>query len=248
LFSNIDKEMNNINTKILLFLVFITGIFFITGCPKKRENLKSQSNTDTAEDVSKGGINKPGKKLKMELETDSVEVTDSVVINSSLGKIKVGLYGKDAPRTVLNFIKLIKKGYYNGIFIHRVAKDFLIQMGDRNTIYPSKKAEWGKGGQSASGKPFADELNPKSPSFKNGYLKGTLAMANRGPNSNTSQFFICMDDAIDMEKKWTIFGRVTEGMDIVKKINYVEVTPGPFEKNDGLPKEPIKIYSIYLEK
>ena len=129
-----------------------------------------------------------------------------------------------------------------------MAKNFLIQTGDRNTISKLKKAEWGKGGQSYYGKPFEDELFPDKPSYKNGYFKGTLAMANRAQNKNTSQFFICLDEAIELDKRWSIFGKVTDGMSVVEKINLVKIVPGPFEANDGIPEEPIKIYSIVIKK
>jgi cyclophilin family peptidyl-prolyl cis-trans isomerase len=239
--------LKNTIIKILL-LIIISFSILPSGCVKKKYTGKVQNSNDSTDDISKGNPNKLQKKLKMELEIDTVYVTNYAVILTSMGKIVIGLYGNDAPKTVENFIGLVKKGYYNGILIHRVSKDFLIQMGDRNTLLSRKKADWGKGGQSFSGNPFEDELNAAKPSFKNGYVKGTIAMANRGPNTNTSQFFICLDDAIDLEKKWAIFGRVIDGMDVVYKINYLPVIPGPFEKNDGLPKEPVKIYSIYLEK
>ncbi len=179
---------------------------------------------------------------------DSIEITHKVLIKTSMGNILIGLYGKEAPKTVENFVGLVKKGYYNGILFHRVAKGFLIQAGDRNTKYHSKRDEWGKGGESFFGQPFEDELYPETLSYQIGYEPGTVAMANRGPNTNTSQFFICLDEARDLDKNWTIFGRVLDGMDVVKAISEVEITPGPFEPNDGMPVKPVKIIRMKIKK
>ncbi len=182
------------------------------------------------------------------LDEDSVKITKKVLIQTTMGNILIGLYGEDAPKTVKNFIGLVRKGYYNGILFHRVAKDFLIQAGDRNTHYPKKREEWGYGGKSFFGEPFEDELNPKTISYRIGYRPGVVAMANRGANTNTSQFFICLEDAKDLVKRWTIFGRVLEGMDVVRKINSVDIVPGLFEPNDGMPVKPVKIIRMRLKK
>lgn len=246
---NLGSYNKNILINSLLTLLIVSSIMSFSGCSKNKPSKKEPKPTvDSIFDNTKTLPSQPLKKLKLALEIDSVNITDYAVINTSSGKIKIGLYGNDAPKTVANFIALIKKKYYDGILIHRIAKDFLIQMGDRNTTNKSKKADWGKGGLSSYGKPFEDELNPEMPSYKNGYIKGTIAMANRGKNTNTSQFFICLEDAIELEKKWTIFGKVINGLDIVEKINSVPIEPGPFEQNDGFPIEPIKIYSIYMER
>lgn len=179
---------------------------------------------------------------------DLPELTDSVKVMTSMGSFVIGLYGKDAPKTVENFLGLVRKRYYNGILIHRVAKDFIIQTGDNTTKYKARKADWGKGGQSFFGEPFADELNTDTRSYRSGYAYGTVAMANKGPNTNTSQFFICLSEAYELEKKWTIFGRVLSGMNVLEEINSIEVEPGVFEPNDGIPVKPIKIFSITIKK
>lgn len=147
------------------------------------------------------------------------------------GDIKVQLYDKDAPKTVENFLRLVNAGYYDCLTFHRVAKGFVIQGGDPTGT--------GSGGDSAFGGEFADELNPDTASYKAGYVKGVLAMANRGPNTNTSQFFIMIGD-VSLPHAYTIFGKVTTGLNVVDKIGAVDITPqlGP---TDGAPKTPVVI-------
>ncbi len=154
------------------------------------------------------------------------------------GKVQVQLYDKDAPKTVENFLRLTNAGYYNCLTFHRIAQDFVIQGGDPTGT--------GSGGDSAFGGEFADELNPETPSYKAGYVKGVLAMANRGPNTNTSQFFIMLADR-PLPNNYTIFGKVIAGQDVVDKIGKVPVTPqmGP---TDGAPKVPVVMESVKIIK
>jgi len=135
------------------------------------------------------------------------------VIETSMGTIEAELYSADAPKTVENFVGLAKKKYFDGIIFHRVVPGFVIQGGDPTGT--------GTGGTSIWDKEFADELNPQAPSYKAGYLKGVLAMANRGPNTNTSQFFIMLDDNTSLPKHYTIFGKVVKGLDVVDAIGKV---------------------------
>lgn len=173
-----------------------------------------------------------------------IAITQSATIKTSMGDIEVALYGKDAPNAVENFVTLARRGFYNGILFHRVAKNFVIQAGDPATKHDKLRQDWGMGGESIFGSGFETELNPKSAVYKAGYARGTLAMANRGPGTNTSQFFICLADAAKLDKEWTIFGRVTKGMEVVEEISAVEVEPSPRGRSDGIPKKPIKIISI----
>lgn len=133
----------------------------------------------------------------------------TAVIETNKGTIKVELLESDAPKTTENFITLAEKGYYNGIIFHRVIKNFMIQGGDPTGT--------GRGGESAWGGRFKDEINSSSPVYKTGYKAGTLAMANAGPNTNGSQFFIMHVD-YPLPPSYTIFGRVTEGQDVVNAI------------------------------
>jgi cyclophilin family peptidyl-prolyl cis-trans isomerase len=156
------------------------------------------------------------------------------------GTFKIQLYPKDAPKASENMTRLVKAGYYNCITFHRVAHGFVIQTGD-----PTRT---GKGGDSAFGKEFADELNPATPSFKTGYVKGIVAMANPArPNANTSQFFITLNDLnTSLGKNYTIFGKVVSGQEVVDKIGQVEVEPGPFGSGDGAPLKPVVIEKAVL--
>ena len=163
----------------------------------------------------------------------------NAIIETSKGTIEVELYPSEAPKTVANFAGLADEGYFNGIIFHRISKGFVIQGGDSTGT--------GRGGKSIYGKEFADELDQKTQSYKDGYLRGTLAMANRGPNTNTSQFFIMLKDAPWMPKNYSIFGKVVKGMDVVDAIADVEIIPemGP---TDGRPKVDVVIKSITIKK
>jgi cyclophilin family peptidyl-prolyl cis-trans isomerase len=159
-----------------------------------------------------------------------------VTIETTMGTIEAELYEQDAPKTVANFVGLASQHYYDNVTFHRIAKGFVIQGGD-----PTGK---GSGGKTFDGTILEDELNPAAPSFKAGYLKGVLAMANKGrANTGTSQFFIMLDDVRSLPKDYTIFGRVISGMDVVDAIGAVEITPvlGP---GDGRPKTPITMKSV----
>jgi len=173
------------------------------------------------------------KKLKME------NAKEVAVIETSMGTIEAELYRADAPRTVENFVKLSEKKYFDGVIFHRVSKGFVIQGGDPTGT--------GSGGKSIWGKEFDDELNPNTPSYKEGYKKGILAMANRGPNTNTSQFFVMLRDITTLPKNYTIFGKVVKGQDVVDKIGQVEITPqmGP---TDGKPKVDVVMKKVTIRR
>jgi cyclophilin family peptidyl-prolyl cis-trans isomerase len=129
-----------------------------------------------------------------------------ITIQTSMGAITFETYDTDAPKAVENFITLANKGYYNGVIFHRVIKGFMIQGGDPTGT--------GRGGP---GYTFADELSPNTASYKNGYKKGVVAMANAGPNTNGSQFFIMLAD-YPLPNNYTIFGKVVSGQDVVDAI------------------------------
>lgn len=133
---------------------------------------------------------------------------NKATIKTVKGNIEVELYASEAAKTVTNFATLAKRGYYNNLTFHRV-EDWVIQGGD-----PKGN---GSGGTSIYGETFEDEINPNSELYKAGYVEGTLAMANRGPNTNGSQFFI-MKKAVQLQPAYTIFGKVTSGMEVVQSI------------------------------
>src|SRR6478735_8068480 len=124
-------------------------------------------------------------------------------LHTNKGAIAIELFDDDAPKTVENFKKLVGDGFYDGVSFHRVIPDFMIQGGDPTGT--------GRGGP---GYTFEDEINDHK------VERGALAMANAGPNTNGSQFFIVTADACPwLDGKHTVFGRVTEGMDVVDKIS-----------------------------
>lgn len=123
------------------------------------------------------------------------------IIKTSKGTIEFDLYTDRAPKTVSNFVYLSELGYYNGLTFHRVVPGFVIQGGD-----PTGTGSGGPGYQFEDEKVVGD------------YLAGTVAMANAGPNTNGSQFFICTDDQPGLPKLYNLFGQVTAGMDVVKNI------------------------------
>lgn len=154
--------------------------------------------------------------VKDQTETEQKEISivqekkmTIVTMKTSLGDIKLELFDNDAPKTVANFTKLASEGFYNGTRFHRVIKDFMIQGGDPN----SKDNDWSNDGIGGPGYKFEDEIN------NNKLVRGVLAMANAGPNTNGSQFFIVTAQSTPwLDGKHTAFGRVIEGMDVVDKI------------------------------
>jgi len=155
----------------------------------------------------------------------------TAVIQTNMGTIRVELLESDAPRTTENFITLAERGYYDGIIFHRVIKGFMIQGGDPTGT--------GRGGESAWGGRFNDEIDTQSEVYKRGYKAGTMAMANAGPNTNGSQFFIMHVD-YPLPPLYTIFGRVTEGQDVV---NTIATTPTRSER----PVSEVKMEKVTIE-
>jgi cyclophilin family peptidyl-prolyl cis-trans isomerase len=133
----------------------------------------------------------------------------TATIQTNKGNIKFELLEEDAPKTTENFRLLAEKGYYDGVIFHRCINGFMIQGGDPTGT--------GRGGQSAWGGRFNDEIDTSSDVYRQGYKAGTVAMANAGPNTNGSQFFIMHVD-YPLPPNYTIFGRVTEGQDVVNAI------------------------------
>lgn len=133
-------------------------------------------------------------------------MTTFAILKTRYGDIKIKLFEKDAPKTCENFITHIKNGYYDGLIFHRVIREFMIQGGDPTGT--------GRGGESIWGKPFKDEFSPNLKFDR----KGLLAMANAGPNTNGSQFFITTVETPWLNNHHTIFGEVVEGYEAVEKI------------------------------
>ncbi len=137
-----------------------------------------------------------------------------VVLETNKGIIEIELFTDIAPKACENFLKLVEKGYYDGVIFHRVIKGFMVQGGDPTGT--------GRGGSSVWGKPFEDEVSSDVKFDK----PGLLAMANAGPNTNGSQFFITTSSPSWLNMKHTIFGKVILGYDIVQEIEGVGVDSG----------------------
>ena len=156
----------------------------------------------------------------------------TATIQTNKGTIKFELLEADAPKTTENFRLLAEKGFYDGVIFHRVIKGFMIQGGDPTGT--------GRGGQSAWGGKFADEINTSSEVYRRGYKAGTVAMANAGPNTNGSQFFIMHAD-YGLAPSYTIFGRVTEGQEVVNAIATSATLPG------DRPASEVKMEKVSIE-
>jgi cyclophilin family peptidyl-prolyl cis-trans isomerase len=156
------------------------------------------------------------------------------VIATEAGTIDVDLFTDGAPRAAQNFIDLARKGFYDGVIFHRVIPGFVIQGGDGEF---GKKAslDAGRVGTGGPGYKFADEP------FSGDYYRGTLAMANAGPNTNGSQFFICHQDLTGrLPKQYIIFGQVTKGLEVVDTI-----ATAPRNGRD-LPDQPVAMTSVTI--
>jgi cyclophilin family peptidyl-prolyl cis-trans isomerase len=170
------------------------------------------------------------KSKETQTKTESKEMTVAV-IKTNMGTIEIELFAAQTPKTVENFVSLANKGYYKGVIFHRVIANFMIQGGDPTGT--------GSGGESIWGKPFEDEIVPTLVFDK----PGILAMANAGPNTNGSQFFITVAPTTWLNGHHTIFGEVIKGMDIVYEISKV-ATSKPGDK----PLKNVVMESVTIEK
>jgi cyclophilin family peptidyl-prolyl cis-trans isomerase len=157
----------------------------------------------------------------------------TAVIKTSMGDITVELNAEAAPKTATNFMALAASGFYDGLTFHRVIPGFMIQGGDPNGD--------GTGGASIFGERFEDEIDADSDLYRTGYKKGVLAMANAGPDTNGSQFFI-METDYPLPPNYTIFGKVLEGQDVVTAIAKVDR-----DRISNMPVEPVT-FSVQVVK
>lgn len=178
----------------------------------------------------KGQENDQVKPQETQIKKESAEMTVAV-IKTNMGTIEIELFAAQTPKTVENFVSLANKGYYKGVIFHRVIANFMIQGGDPTGT--------GSGGESIWGKPFEDEIVPTLVFDK----PGILAMANAGPNTNGSQFFITVAPTTWLNGHHTIFGEVIKGMDIVYEISKV-ATSKPGDK----PLKNVVMESVTIEK
>ncbi len=157
----------------------------------------------------------------------------TAVIETNKGTIKIELLEADAPKTTENFRLLAERNYYDGVIFHRVIKNFMIQGGDPLGM--------GYGGESAWGGKFNDEIDKSSALYEGVYDRGTVAMANAGPNTNGSQFFIMHVD-YGLPPSYTKFGKVVEGQDIVDAIADVQVN------GSDKPLKPVVMNKVTIQE
>jgi cyclophilin family peptidyl-prolyl cis-trans isomerase len=160
----------------------------------------------------------------------------SATISTEKGDIDVDLFDNDAPKATKNFVDLANKGYYDDVVFHRVIPGFVIQAGDGQH---GKKSSLNAGRVGTGGPGYTFEDEP----VKGDYVRGALAMANAGPNTNGSQFFIVHQDLTGrLPKSYTLFGQVTKGMDVVDAI-----VSAPRNARD-LPNDPVAITGITVRE
>jgi cyclophilin family peptidyl-prolyl cis-trans isomerase len=204
-----------------IFLILLFSLV-LSGCA-----IRPPSAEPKLEDyIAGGGTNNQTKPMP----TPEVKFTQTT-LQTNYGGITFAFY-PESPNTVANFVKLAESGFYDGVKFHRVIKDFMAQTGDPN----SKDDDWSNDGTGGPDYTFKDEINEHK------LVRGSVAMANAGPNTNGSQFFIVTAESTPwLDGKHTNFGYVIDGMNVLDKINATQV-----DKNDH-PLEDVVINSIILE-
>ena len=194
---------------ILVIAAIIIGVVYYATMQKQQppvKNLQSSSVQPASSDAT-------NQQAAQANNSTLKNMSHIITIKTNMGDISFVTYDTDAPNTVKNFITLADKGFYDGLIFHRVLPGFMIQGGDPTGT--------GTGGP---GYTFDDELNPTTDSYKAGYQKGVVAMANAGPNTNGSQFFIMVAD-YPLPNNYTIFGKVVSGQDVADAISEVKTGP-----------------------
>lgn len=197
----------------ILFLVFVAGMIVLAINKTEKEEIENDVNVNNLIEFNE-------KNMKATIQTNK-------------GNIVLELYAEQTPKTAGNFAKLAKEGFYDGTKFHRVIEGFMIQGGDPQTKDDSLQMRWGTGGP---GYQFEDEIVAELSN-----MTGTISMANAGPNTNGSQFFINVADNTFLDGKHAVFGRVLEGMDIVFAISQVE------KNQRDVPIEPIILEKVIVE-
>ncbi len=202
-------------TNIILIIVAVLFVGFIMWVSNSQ---KTPVTTEPVVTNAMPTLEEPTTTEKIVTEIKNTKSMTTATITTNKGVITLELYGSDAPKTVENFKKLANEGFYNGTRFHRVIKSFMIQGGDPLSKDSSMQSRWGTGGPGYS---FADEIHSN-----NNNNIGTIAMANSGPNTNGSQFFINVGNNNFLDTKHTVFGRVTAGMEVVTAIENTKTAPG----------------------
>jgi cyclophilin family peptidyl-prolyl cis-trans isomerase len=227
--------MKNFLALAVIVALLLGGIYAYTQLSSRQTNQTINTN-EIANDAYNQGTTTSTNKPNTMQETINNGI-HTATITTSKGVIEVELYGNKTPKTVENFVTLAGKGYYDGTKFHRVIKGFMIQGGDPLSKDDAKKSLWGTGGP---GYQFDDELTGQET-----YPQGTLAMANAGPNTNGSQFFIVTaSPTAPLPPSYTVFGKVTKGLEVALLIQEVKTEqPGRLDR----PIDPIVIESIKVK-
>jgi cyclophilin family peptidyl-prolyl cis-trans isomerase len=217
---------------LLLFLALVAMLVPLMACSSKSTTSLLTTNEPTSSipaATTSAQVKEWSSPPAMQIDT-SKQYT--ATIDTNVGDIQVQLFANEDPKTVNNFVFLTNQGFYNGCKFFRIVKGFVIQTGDPTNI-----------GTGSPGYQFADE-----PVTRN-YVTGTLAMANSGPNTNGSQFFICLGDLTTLPKSYTIFGIVTSGLDVVQSIGNTPVVANPMMGGEmSSPTQDVHINSIQISE
>lgn len=216
--------------RYFIYFIIIVSAVLLSGCTRPADRGQTEKKIDASSVSQNSNLLSPNKfaesigtrKIYLNTMENDADIADEkisqAIFKTNLGNFTLKLYRADSPKTVANFIKLVKAGFYDGTRFHRVIKDFMIQGGDPLSKDLSMRSRWGTGNPGYS---FDDEFNNHK------LVRGSLAMANSGPNSNGSQFFIVTAEATAwLDGKHTNFGEVMSGLDVVLKIGNVKTGPG----------------------
>lgn len=228
---------------VLGISILAFGLYFISGGASSPAHVGEQnaftrrvdeSNTKKTESETKTATTTGKRKTMDQPIIADNKIVHGATISTNYGDIEIKFSEETAPKTVANFVSLASTKFYDGIKFHRVISGFMIQAGDPLSKDESKQAYWGTGGP---GYRFDDELSGNEQ-----YTYGTVAMANAGPNTNGSQFFIVSaNPSVGLPPSYTVFGKVVSGMDVVERIQNVET-----DKSNDRPIQPVTIKSVTL--
>jgi len=214
--------------------VAVACVLLLSACgtkPAENSNAAGGAQQPAAQQQTPAPAKKKSWTSPPEMKIDQNK-TYQATVTTSKGTFKIDLFAKEAPKTVNNFVFLAKEGFYNDVVFHRIMQSFMVQTGDPEGT-----------GMGGPGYKFQDELSKK---YK--YEPGIVAMANAGPNTNGSQFFICTGEDsknLNMQPNYTIFGKISEGMDVVNKIAATPVKEDA-RGEASVPTEKVTIQSVSI--
>jgi cyclophilin family peptidyl-prolyl cis-trans isomerase len=217
---------------LVVVLIAVVGLIVAVVYRAPQQNESAQQSTTTTTSTATSTDTTIQTESLTASTTKATQKTMQATITTNKGVITLELYADKTPNTVANFTKLAQAGFYNTTKFHRVIDGFMIQGGDPLTKDDTKQSMWGTGGP---GYKFADEFVP---GLSN--VTGTISMANAGPNTNGSQFFINVADNTFLDGKHSVFGRVTGGMDVVTAISEVE------RSQRDVPVDPVVLESVVI--